>query len=127
MFSPFPPLAPLVLDAPRRLTPARVPAQKARDLLKLPARVPAEIVELARSGVVLPVGWGRSKRKLDSVGACRQEAARLYHAAAAGKVAPEDLSRGIYALDKISRMAEVAELEKRVEQLEALLAQREKP
>ena len=95
--------------------------------MKLPARPPAEIVELTRSGEMLPIGWGRSKRKLHTVGDCRQEAARLYHMAAAGKVAPEDLSRGIYALDKIARMAEQAELEARVAQLEALLAQRAKP
>jgi hypothetical protein len=93
----------------------------------MPTRPPAEIVQVTRQGDVLPAGWGKSKRKLDSVGACRQEAARLYHAAAAGKVAPEDLSRGIYALDKISRMAEVAEMEARIERLEALLAERAKP
>jgi len=81
-------------------------------------------VQLARSGEVLPApGWGRSKRKLHSASDCRQEAARLYHMAAAGRVAPEDLSRGIYALDKISRMAEQAELEERIERLEAMLMQ----
>lgn len=89
--------------------------------MKLAATTPAEVINLARSGEVLPVGWGRSKRKLDTVGACRQEAARLYHAAAAGKVAPEDLSRGVYALVQISKMAEVEALEERVAQLEALL------
>jgi hypothetical protein len=89
--------------------------------MKLATVTPAEVVNLSRSGEVMPVGWGRSKRKLDSVGACRQEAARLYHMAAAGRVAPEDLSRGIYALDKISRMAEVEALEERVAQLEAML------
>jgi hypothetical protein len=93
----------------------------------LKATIPAEIVQLARSGEVLPApGWGKSKRKLDSVRACRQEAARLYHAAAAGKVAPEDLSRGVYALTQISKMAEVAELEARVEQLEAVLLRAQK-
>jgi hypothetical protein len=87
-------------------------------------KTPPEIVQLARSGDVMPIGWGRSKRKLASVGACRQEAARLYHQAAAGRIPPEDLSRGIYALDKIARMAEIAELEARVEQLEAMLAEK---
>jgi hypothetical protein len=96
-------------------------------LNRLPVKTPAEIVELTRQGDVLPVGWGKSKRKLDSVGACRMEAARVYHQAAAGKIPPEDLSRAIYALDKIARLAEVAELEKRVAQLEALLAQRPAP
>ena len=90
-------------------------------------QTPAEIIQLTRQGDVLPTGWGRSKRKLHTVGDCRQEAARVYHQAAAGKIPPEDLSRAIYALDKISRMAEVAELEARVAQLEALLAQRPQP
>lgn len=89
--------------------------------MKLAATTPAEIVSLARSGEVLPVGWGKSKRKLDSVGACRQEAARLYHQAAAGKLAPEDLSRGVWALVQIGKMAEVEALEARVAQLEAML------
>jgi hypothetical protein len=90
-----------------------------------PVSVPAEIVHLARSGGGEVVrGWGRSKRKLATVGHCRQEAARLYHMAAAGKIPPEDLSRGIYALDKISRMAEVADLEARLEYLEGLLLTR---
>lgn len=89
---------------------------------------PAEIVQLRQTGgELVHAGWGKSKRKLASVGACRQEAARLYHAASAGRIAPEDLSRGIYALDKISRMAEVAELEARLEALEAMLAERGQP
>lgn len=87
-------------------------------------KTPPEIVQLARSGQVLEPGWGKSKRKLATVGACRMEAARLYHMAADGKILPEDLSRGIYALDKIARMAEVAQLEKRVQQLEAVLAEK---
>lgn len=89
-------------------------------------KTPPEIVQLAHSGQVLEPGWGKSKRKLATVGACRMEAARLYHMAADGKILPEDLSRGIYALDKIARMAEIAQLEKRVQQLEALLEEKAK-
>lgn len=85
---------------------------------------PAEVIALTRSGELVQAGWGRSKRKLHTVGDCRQEAARIYHLTAAGKIPPEDLSRAIYALDKISRMSEIADLEKRVEELEAMLMQR---
>jgi hypothetical protein len=89
--------------------------------VKLAHVPPAEIVQLARSGEVLPQGWGKSKRKLDSVGACRREAARLYHQAAAGKLPPEDLSRGVWALVQIGKMAEIEALEARVTELEDLL------
>lgn len=67
------------------------------------------------------LGWGKSKRKLHTVGACRQEASRIYHAAANGDIAPEDLSRAIYALDKIAQLVERADLEARLDALEALL------
>ena len=88
--------------------------------MKLAVTTPAEVVNLARSGEVM-APWGKSKRKLQTVGACRQEAARIYHMAAAGRVAPEDLSRAVWALDRIARMAQAEQLEKRIEQLEALL------
>ena len=85
------------------------------------ASQPPEIVQLRRSGAVVELGWGRSKRKLHTTGDCRQEASRVYHMAAAGRMPPEDLSRAIYALDKISSLIERADLEDRVAQLEAML------
>lgn len=87
-------------------------------------KTPPEVLELARSGQVLEPGWGKSKRKLATVGACRQEAARLYHQAAAGRILPEDLSRGVWALVQISKLVEGAELEARIAQLEAMLEQK---
>ena len=87
-------------------------------------KTPPEVLELARNGQVLEPGWGKSKRKLATVGACRMEAARLYHQAAAGKILPEDLSRGVWALVQISKLVEGAELEARIAQLEAMLEQK---
>lgn len=87
-------------------------------LVKQPPE-PAEVTWMRR-GPGVP-GWGKSKRKLATVGACRQEAARIYHAAANGDIAPEDLSRAIYALDKIAALVERADLEARLDALEARL------
>ena len=85
-------------------------------------KIPSEIVQLAHSGEVATAsGWGKSKRKLSTVGACRQEAARLYHMAANGQIAPEDLSRGVWALVQIAKLVEVADLESRVQHIEAML------
>lgn len=69
-------------------------------------------------------GWGRSKRKLHTAAACRQEAARVYKLAAQGRIAPEDLGKAIFALGQIAKLAEMADLEKRLDELEALLAER---
>lgn len=90
-------------------------------------KTPAEIIQLSRSGEVVTHGWGRSKRKLHTVGHCRQEASRVYHLAAKGQIPPEDLSRAIYALDRIARLCEIEELERRVAALELALAARAKP
>lgn len=69
-------------------------------------------------------GWGRSKRKLHTAAACRQEAARIYKLAAQGRISPEDLSKGIFALGQIAKLSEMADLEKRLDDLEAALAER---
>ena len=84
-------------------------------------KTPPEVLELACNGHVLEPGWGKSKRKLATVGACRMEAARLYHMAADGKIPPEDLSRGVWALVQIAKLVEVAVLERRLAQLESML------
>lgn len=90
--------------------------------MKRKPKMPPEIVQLAHSGEVADApAWGKSKRKLSTVGACRQEAARLYHMAANGQIALEDLSRGVWALVQIAKLVEVADLESRVQHLEAIL------
>ena len=68
-------------------------------------------------------GWGRSKRKLHTA-ACRQEAARIYKLAAQGRISPEDLSKGIFALTQVAKLSEMADLERRLDELEAALAER---
>jgi hypothetical protein len=87
---------------------------------------PAEIVALARSGGgdLVQVGWGKSGRRLATIGDIRAEAARLYRRAAQGLIPPEDLSRGIYALVQLGKLIEQADLEERVNHLEAMLAGR---
>ena len=103
--------------------PRRPPHQKAQTLPK-PEAVPAEIIALAREPApqLVQVGWGKSGRRLRTVGDVRHEAARLYRRAAQGLIPPEDLSRGIYALVQLGKLIEQADLEERVEQLEAMLA-----
>lgn len=66
-------------------------------------------------------GWGKSKRKMDTAGAARSEAARLYRKCAAGEITPEDLTKGIYALEKIAKLSEQAALEAKIDRLERLL------
>lgn len=68
-------------------------------------------------------GWGRAKRKMDSAGAVKTEMARLYKRAAAGHLHPEDLKAGIWALRQIADVAERAELEAKIAQLEARLVE----
>ena len=68
-------------------------------------------------------GWGKAKRKMDSSGAIKVEMARLYKRAAAGQLHPEDLKAGIWALRQIADVAERAELEAKIAQLEARLAE----
>ena len=116
-----PPLAGLTLRVAVALAAARF--QQGKPTLREP-KAPPEVLELARSGQVLEPGWGKSKRKLATVGACRMEAARLYHMAADGKILPEDLSRGVWALVQIAKLVEGAELESRIAQLEAMLEQK---
>ena len=88
------------------------------------AATPAEIIALAREPApqLVQVGWGKSGRRLRTVGDVRREAARLYRRAAEGLIPPEDLSRGIYALVQLGKLIEQADLEERIERLEAELA-----
>lgn len=78
---------------------------------------------MAASGEV-GLGWGRAKRKLHDAASCRQEASRIYKLAAQGRIGVEEMSRGIYALGQIAKLAEQAELEARIASLEAALAAR---
>ena len=66
-------------------------------------------------------GWGKAKRSLDSAGAARSEAARLYRKCAAGEITPEDLAKGVWALERIAKLSENAALEAKIARLERLL------
>lgn len=68
-------------------------------------------------------GWGRSKRKMDTAGAVKTEMARLYKRAASGYMTPEDLKAAIWACRQIVEVAEAAELEAKIEELERKLAE----
>ena len=66
-------------------------------------------------------GWGKAKRKMDSAGAVKTEMARLYRRTAAGEMDSEDLKAAIWALRQIADVAERAELEQKIAQLERKL------
>jgi hypothetical protein len=66
-------------------------------------------------------GWGKSKRKFDGPGAVKTEMARLYRRCAAGHLDPDDLKSAIWSLKQIADTAERAELEAKIEALEAKL------
>ena len=66
-------------------------------------------------------GWGKAKRKMDSAGAVKTEMARLYRRTAAGEMDAEDLKAAIWALRQIADVAEKAELEQKIAQLERKL------
>jgi len=91
--------------------------------LKLPAALPPEVIQMRPLPPAAGWAWGRAKRKLASAADCRQEASRIYKLAAQGAIPPEDLSRAVYALTQIAKLSEQAELEERVERLEAMLMQ----
>lgn len=68
-------------------------------------------------------GWGRSKRKMNTAGAVKTEMARLYKRAAAGHMTSEDLRAAIWACRQIVEVAEAAELEAKIADLERKLAE----
>lgn len=63
-------------------------------------------------------GWGSGKRKMTGAGDARMELARVYKKAARGEITVEDLSRIVYALEKFAKVAELADAEQRIEDLE---------
>ena len=70
-------------------------------------------------------GWGRAKRKISTAGSVLSEMGRLYRRCAAGHMHPEDLKAGIWSLRQMYDIAERAELEQRITQLEKRLAEAE--
>lgn len=66
-------------------------------------------------------GWGKSKRKITSAGECKTEMARIYRRTAAGEMDAEDMKAAIWALRQLAEIAEKAELEARIVELERKL------
>jgi hypothetical protein len=66
-------------------------------------------------------GWGRAKRKISTAGEAKTEMSRLYKRCAAGHLDPDDLKSAIWSLKQIADTAERAELEAKIEALEAKL------
>jgi hypothetical protein len=83
-------------------------------------------LELARSGQVLEPGWGKSKASWPLLVHVAMEAARLYHHGRSGKILPEDLSRGVWALVQISKNGGRCRTGSPHAQLEAMLEQKAK-
>jgi hypothetical protein len=65
------------------------------------------------------VGWGAAKRKMTGAGHARSELARVYRKASAGEISVEDLTRIVYSLEKFAKVAELADAEQRIADLEA--------
>lgn len=73
--------------------------------------------DILAPGQVAP-GFGSAKRKMSTAGDARTELARVYKRAARGEITVEDLSRIVYALEKFAKVAELADAEQRIEDLE---------
>ena len=64
--------------------------------------------------------------KLDTLGAVRAEAARLYRAGRRGELPAADASRLSNVLSLVAKLIEGGEFERRLEQVEARLSERER-
>jgi hypothetical protein len=100
---------------------AALPAQI--EELRLSDAPPLRIVPSASRGDVLEPhqvapGWGVAKRKMTGAGHARSELARVYRKASAGEITVEDLAKITYALERFSKVAELADAEQRIEALE---------
>lgn len=67
------------------------------------------------------------KINLSSAEDIRRETARVYREARAGQIDPADATKLTYILDRIARMLETQDLERRLEALETILNRRDKP
>lgn len=79
---------------------------------------PAPQGEVLAPGQVAP-GFGQAKRKMATAGDARQELARVYKRAARGEISVEDLARLTYSLERFAKIAELADAERRIADLEA--------
>jgi len=68
-------------------------------------------------------GWGNAKRKIDTAGDAKSEMRRLYRRCAQGLMHSEDMKAGIWALMQIANVAEKADLEAQIAELERIVAE----
>jgi len=73
--------------------------------------------EVLAPGQVAP-GWGNGKRKMTGAGDARMELARVYKKAAKGEISVEDMARITFTLERFAKIAELADAEQRIEDLE---------
>jgi len=71
-------------------------------------------------------GWGRPGRRLQTIGDAKRELGRVYRLAACGDIDVSDLSRAVYAIQALGKLAEAEIAELRIERLEAMLTDLEK-
>jgi len=71
-------------------------------------------------------GWGRPGRRLQTIGDAKRELARVYRLAATGDIDAGDLSRAVYAIQALGKLAEAEIAEQRIERLESMLAELER-
>lgn len=73
--------------------------------------------EILTPGQVGP-GFGNPKRKMHTPGDARAELARVYKRASRGEISVENLARITYSLERFAKIAELADAEARIEELE---------
>ena len=107
-----------VTDTGRRVLAP--PAQKENTLRDDAENMP--VTQTARGEVLAPgqvaPGWGAAKRKMHGPGDARMELARVYRRAARGEITVEDMARIVYSLEKFAKVAELADAEQRIADLE---------
>jgi len=87
------------------------------DRARLQIVPPAQNGEVLEPGQVAP-GWGSAKRKMADAGDAKTELARVYRRAARGEITVEDLAKITYSLERFAKIAELADAEQRIADLE---------
>lgn len=73
--------------------------------------------EILTPGQAAP-GFGAAKRKMVTAGDAKSELARLYRRASRGEISVEDLARLTFTLERFAKIAELADAEARIAELE---------
>ena len=89
-------------------------------LARLQIVPPAARGDVLAPGQVAP-GFGQAKRKMTGAADAKQELARIYKRAARGEITVEDLAKLTYSLERFAKIAELADAEARIVDLETRL------